>query len=77
MGLYQQLLDAIATHRVADRPDRFEPRLENADPNTTASCGNQERETKRDMANGVSVKLRAIRRCDEWHVNLQQVHSSD
>jgi hypothetical protein len=24
--LYQQLLDAIATHRVADRPDRFEPR---------------------------------------------------
>jgi len=24
--LYDQLLDAIATHRVADRPDRFEPR---------------------------------------------------
>jgi hypothetical protein len=24
--LYQHLLDAIATHRVADRPDRFEPR---------------------------------------------------
>jgi hypothetical protein len=24
--LYQQLLNAIATHRVADRPDRFEPR---------------------------------------------------
>lgn len=24
--LYQQLLDAVATHRVADRPDRFEPR---------------------------------------------------
>jgi len=24
--LYQQLLDAIAVHRVADRPDRFEPR---------------------------------------------------
>lgn len=24
--LLQQLLDAIATHRVADRPDRFEPR---------------------------------------------------
>jgi hypothetical protein len=23
---YQQLLDALATHRVADRPDRFEPR---------------------------------------------------
>jgi hypothetical protein len=24
--LYQQLLDAVAVHRVADRPDRFEPR---------------------------------------------------
>ena len=24
--LYDQLLDAVATHRVADRPDRFEPR---------------------------------------------------
>jgi Transposase DDE domain len=25
-SLYDQLLDAVATHRVADRPDRFEPR---------------------------------------------------
>ena len=25
--LYQQLLEAIAKHRVADRPDRFEPRM--------------------------------------------------
>jgi hypothetical protein len=25
-NLYQKLLDAVATHRVADRPDRFEPR---------------------------------------------------
>ena len=25
--LYEQLLNAIAEHRVADRPDRFEPRL--------------------------------------------------
>lgn len=25
--LYQDVLRAIATHRVADRPDRFEPRL--------------------------------------------------
>ena len=24
--LYEQLLDAVATHRVADRPNRFEPR---------------------------------------------------
>jgi len=27
MMLYQQLLDSIASQRVADRPDRFEPRL--------------------------------------------------
>jgi hypothetical protein len=26
LQLYQKLLDAVATHRVADRPDRFEPR---------------------------------------------------
>lgn len=26
--LYEQLLDAIAKHRVGDRPDRFEPRLQ-------------------------------------------------
>ena len=26
MNLYQQLLNSIATHVVADRPDRFEPR---------------------------------------------------
>ena len=27
LGLYHDLLDAIATHRVGDRPDRYEPRL--------------------------------------------------
>ena len=26
-SLYQQMLRAIAQHRVADRPDRFEPRM--------------------------------------------------
>ena len=26
--LYLQLLEAVATHRVADRPDRFEPRIQ-------------------------------------------------
>ena len=26
-GLYEQLLDSIALHRVDDRPDRFEPRF--------------------------------------------------
>jgi len=30
--VYHQLLDAIALHRVADRPDRFEPRLRKRRP---------------------------------------------
>lgn len=28
MNLFGQLLDAISRHRIADRPDRFEPRLQ-------------------------------------------------
>ena len=31
-NLYQQFLEAVATHRVADRPDRFEPRLRKRRP---------------------------------------------
>jgi hypothetical protein len=31
-NLYKQFLDAIATHRVADRPNRFEPRLRKRRP---------------------------------------------
>jgi hypothetical protein len=31
-NLYRQFLDAVATHRVADRPDRFEPRLRKRRP---------------------------------------------
>ena len=31
-ALYQQLLDAVALHRVADRPDRFEPRKRKRPP---------------------------------------------
>ena len=30
--LYHKLLDAVATHRVADRPDRVEPRLRKRRP---------------------------------------------
>lgn len=32
LHLYQQLLDAVAAHRVADRPDRFEPRVRKRRP---------------------------------------------
>jgi hypothetical protein len=31
-NLYEQLLDAVALHRVADRPDRFEPRKRKRPP---------------------------------------------
>lgn len=40
--LYEQLLDAIAKHRVGDRPDRFEPRLQKRRDKRTRSSGNLE-----------------------------------
>jgi hypothetical protein len=54
MNLYQQLLDAIATHRVADRPDRFEPRLRKRRPKHYGFLRKPRHQTKRDMANGLS-----------------------
>jgi hypothetical protein len=36
LRLYHDLLDAIATHRVGDRPDRYEPRVKSGDAITTA-----------------------------------------
>ena len=52
--LYQQLLDAIAVHRVADRPDRFEPRRVKRRPKRYAQLVKSRRETKRDILNGIS-----------------------
>ena len=54
MSLYQQLLDAIAIHRVADRPDRFEPRLRKRRPKHYGFLRKPRLQTKRDMVNGVS-----------------------
>lgn len=54
MSLYQYLLDAIATHRVADRPDRFEPRLRKRRPKHYGFLRKPRSQTKRDMANGFS-----------------------
>jgi hypothetical protein len=54
MDLYQQLLDAIAIHRVADRPDRFEPRLRKRRPKHYGFLRKPRHQTQRDMANGVS-----------------------
>jgi Transposase DDE domain len=53
--LYQQLLDAIASHRVADRPDRYEPRLRKRRPKHYGFLRKPRQETKRAMANSFSV----------------------
>jgi hypothetical protein len=53
--LYERLLDAVAIHRVADRPDRFEPRLRKRRPKHYGYLRKPRRETKRDMQNGVLV----------------------
>jgi Transposase DDE domain len=50
--LYHCLLDAIAKHRVADRPDRFEPRLRKRRPKHYGFLRKPRRDTKRDMRNG-------------------------
>jgi len=52
--LYQQLLDAIAVHRVADRPDRFEPRLRKRRPKHYGFLRKPRPETKRDMRKGLA-----------------------
>jgi hypothetical protein len=52
MDVYQQVLDAIATHRVADRPDRFEPRLRKRRPKHYGFLRKPRRETKRKMRKG-------------------------
>ena len=50
ISLYHQLLDAIASHRVADRPDRFEPRLRKRRPKHYAFLRKPRSEIKREMA---------------------------
>jgi hypothetical protein len=55
MRLYQNLLRAIATHRVADRPDRFEPRVKKHRRNHYGWLTRPRSEVKRDMAKGVIV----------------------
>jgi Transposase DDE domain len=50
--LYQQVLDAIASHRVADRPDRYEPRLRKRRPKHYGFLRKPRHETKCDRRNG-------------------------
>ena len=48
-SLYEQLLRAIAAHRVADRPDRFEPRLAKKGPRPYQNLTRPRREIKLQM----------------------------
>ena len=54
LRLYHHLLDAIATHRVADRPDRYEPRLKKRRRNHYDWLTKPRAEIKRAMAKGVT-----------------------
>jgi hypothetical protein len=54
LRLYHHLLDAIATHRVADRPDRYEPRLKKQRRNYYDWLTKPRAEMKRKMAKGVA-----------------------
>lgn len=54
--LYQELLDAIASHRVADRPDRYEPRLKKRRRNHYDWLTEPRAKIKRKMAKGFTEK---------------------
>ena len=49
LHIYQQLLDCVATHRVADRPDRFEPRLRKRRPKHYGFLRKPRKQTKLDI----------------------------
>jgi hypothetical protein len=53
-SIYQQLIDAIATHRVADRPDRFEPRQRKRRQKKYDRMMKPRHELKRDILKGLT-----------------------
>jgi hypothetical protein len=53
VSLYHHVLDAIALHRVADRPDRFEPRKRKGRPFRFDKRTRPRCELKRELAKGV------------------------
>jgi len=55
-ALYEQLLRAIAVHRVADRPDRFEPRMAKRGPRRFDCLTRPRAEVKRQMLKRPSKK---------------------
>jgi hypothetical protein len=54
--LYEQVLEAIARHRVADCPDRYEPRLRKRRPKHYGFLRKSRPEAKRDLLKGVGEK---------------------
>jgi IS4 transposase len=54
MHLYQNLLDCVASHRVANRPDRYEPRLRKRRPKQYGYLRKPRKQVKLDMAKGVT-----------------------
>lgn len=55
MHLYHQLLQAIVTHRVADRPDRFEPRMRKRHPKQYFYLRKPRSVIKHEMLKGVTT----------------------
>ena len=55
-SLYQELLDAVARHRVGDRPDRFEPRRRKHRPKPHDLLTKPRHEAKRQILKGVREK---------------------
>ena len=53
LQLYEQILDAIVIHRVANRPDRFEPRLRKRRPKAYYRLTKPRHVAKREMLKGV------------------------
>ncbi len=55
LALYHELLDAIATHGVADRPDRYEPRARKRHTKNFAYLRKPRAQIKREMAQGLTA----------------------
>jgi len=53
LRLYHHLLDAIAAHEVADRPNRYEPRMKKRHMRRFAHLSKPRAEIKREMAQGL------------------------
>ena len=53
MRLYQHLLDCVASHRVANQPNRFEPQLRKRRPKHYGFLRKPRKQTKLDLVKGV------------------------